>query len=300
MTTQIEEMFRQAGCDGQLCVQSLKGDLEAVVHADQPVAQASVFKVQVALEAETAFADGRLDPTQRVILPASVRTAGPSGFSLYQDDVAVTLRDLVVPMLTISDNVATDVLLDRVGIDAVNATAARLKLTGTQVVSDVRTMLDAIGRSAGFGGWAELTAWDSQPHSQADDDEIGRRSRAMLTPEHTNRTTPRDMARLLRLIWTDEAGPAAACARVRQVMGHQLTRNRLAAAFRPHALVAAKSGSLLGLIRNEIGVISYPDGRAYAAAVYTQGHRPGEDETAIDAAIGSAAAAAVRSLIQAA
>ena len=121
----ITESFSQAGYTGQLCVQSLDGKDEIAVDADVPVVAASVFKVCVALAAETQFADGRLDPRERVTLTASRRTPGPVGFSLYRDDVSASLQDLVVAMLTISDNDATDALLDRLGIDAMNASCAR-------------------------------------------------------------------------------------------------------------------------------------------------------------------------------
>ncbi|HZP53148.1 serine hydrolase [Actinocrinis sp.] len=85
---------------------------------------------------------------------------------------------------------------------------------------------------------------------------------------------------------------AEACARVRAVMAKQLTRNRLASAFRPPVRVAAKSGSLMGIVRNEIGVVTYLDGHRYAAAVFTRS-QPGADEGAISPAIGAAAARAV-------
>ena len=99
------------------------------------------------------------------------------------------------------------------------------------------------------------------------------------------------MVHLLRLIWTGRAGPAA-CDRVRAVMSRQLTRHRIASGFQRPVTVAAKTGSLLGLIRNEIGVISCPDGQQYAAAVFTRS-RPGADDAAINWAIGTAAARAV-------
>jgi beta-lactamase class A len=114
-----------------------------------------------------------------------------------------------------------------------------------------------------------------------------------LIPERTTRTTPRDMADLLRLIWSDHAGPPQACHRLRKLMRHQPTKHRLAAAFPLPVRVSAKSGSLVGVIRNEIGVIEYPDGRGYAAAVFAQAHRPWQDDAAINAAIGTTAAAAI-------
>lgn len=111
-----EAVFQAAKCLGQLCVQPLDGSPGVDICADQLVVSASVVKVPIAVEVETQLADGRLDPRGRVILTAADRSPGPVGFSLYQDDVDVSIRDLVVAMLTISDNPATDALLQIVGL----------------------------------------------------------------------------------------------------------------------------------------------------------------------------------------
>ncbi|OKJ05615.1 serine hydrolase [Kitasatospora sp. CB01950] len=296
MTGDLREIFERAGCEGALCVREVAGDGEIVLDADRAMVSASVFKVQIALEMESAFVDGRLDGRERVVLGAAERTFGPVGTSLFEDEVALSWRDLVVLMLTISDNPATDALLGRVGVDAVNATAARLGLSGTFVESDLRTMLDSIGEDLGRADWADLQDWAAG----AAKDQLARADGKLPTaramdPARGTRTTPRDMAELLRLIWTDGAGPAAACARVRKVMASQLTRHRIASGFRPPVRVAAKSGSLLGVVRNEIGVVSFPDGRQYAAAVLTRSPL-GSDDAAINRAIGEAARQAVAAL----
>lgn len=298
----IARLFEQAGCTGQLCVQSLDGTGELAVGADEPAVAASVIKVCIALEAETRFADGRLNPAERVRLPAAARTPGPTGFALFRDDVEVSLRDLVVAMLTISDNPATDALLHRVGIEAVNDSSARLGLTGTVITADLDEIINSIGRDAGFADWSALASSAAQPHPQEERDLLASRVLAAtaLAPLKTSRTTPRDMATLLRLIWSDQAGPSSACQRVREIMSRQLTRHRLASAFPPPARVAAKSGSLVGVVRNEVGVISYRDGPGYAAAVCTRAIRPWQGEMAIDAVIGTAAAAAISVLAAAA
>jgi len=303
MTENIRALFARAGCTGQLCVQSLDGEREVAVDADQPAVSASVFKVLVALAAETRFADGTLDPAERVTLPGSDPVPGPVGFSLYRGDVQVSLGDLVIPMLTISDNVATDALLHTLGVDAVNVRAGQLGLAGTVITSDLCTMIDSFGQQAGFAGWNAMWDWAARPENKEAARRLRRDLRAAdaLNPAQGIRTTPRDMALLLRLIWTDQAGPPSACGRVRQLMRGQLTRNRLAAGFGPPARVAAKSGSLLGVVRNEVGVIEYPGGEAYVAAVFTRAGgltQTGDesDERPVNAAIGQAAAAAVSRL----
>src|SRR4051812_3855910 len=95
----IEMIFDRAGCEGALCVRSLDEEAEFGLRADEQVVPASVIKVQVALEAETWFADGRLDPRERVTLSAADRTPGPVGTSLLDDDVVLSWRDMVVLML---------------------------------------------------------------------------------------------------------------------------------------------------------------------------------------------------------
>jgi beta-lactamase class A len=201
----VEALFARAECDGQVCVQSLDGGQAVAVRADQVAVSASVFKVSVALEAETQFADGRLDPRQRITLAAADRTPGTTGFSLFHDDVEVSLRDLVAAMVTISDNTATDALLHCLGIDAVNASSARLGLPSTVITADLRTVINSIGRDVGFADWAQLWARAAEPHSQEEEDRVIRRmlAAAALAPARTTRTTPLDMVRLLRLIWSD-------------------------------------------------------------------------------------------------
>ena len=294
------EVFERVGVRGTVCAAPLDGldaSVEVGFGAGEAMVAGSVFKVPVALTAERWFAEGRLDPREQVVLPAEGRTPGPVGFSLFADEVRASLRDLVALMLTISDNVATDALLGRTGVAEVNRVTAELGLTGTELTGDVRHLIDAIGRDAGFQGWQDMIRWFGT--AAAEEERAAARDRLVaareLTPATATRTTARDMVRLLRLIWTDAAGPAAACARVRELMGRQLTRNRIAAGFGPEARVSVKSGGLAGVVRNEVGVVEYPDGRAYAVAVFTLSPAGGDDRP-INAAIGEVAALAVAEL----
>ena len=298
VTSEIFRTFDEAGAVGSLCVLEPTSGHAIEVLADDPVVAASVIKVLVAVEFERQVADGRIDPVTRVALTPAARTPGPVGFSLYQDEVQASLRDLEVAMLTISDNVATDALLAHLGIDACNATAAALGLTGTVIVASLHDAIDSIARAGGFADWNALTRWSDAPHSVQASEAVTRamRSAAALRPLTATRTTPRDTCTLLREIWSDRAAPPEGCRRIRALMGRQLTRHRLASAFPPPARVAAKSGGLVGIYRHEAGVITYPDGRSYFAAVFTTAKETGVDDAAINAAVGASAAIAVRLL----
>jgi beta-lactamase class A len=292
------ELFDRAGCRGWLCVVEIDGDGKVCFGANELVVAASVFKVAVALEVFGQADAGRLDPRERVRVPPAKRTAGPTGLSVFADETEVSVRDLASLMLTISDNAATDVLIDLAGLNSIHVTLASLGLVRTVIPGPPRDELDSIGQDAGFSGWAELVQATANlpPHQMQAVDRLVLEASA-LDPRRGIRTTAREMATLLRLIWRDEAGPAAACAPVRQMMARQVTRQRLALGFpRRGVQVAAKSGSLLSVIRNEIGVITMPDGRRYAAAVFTRSDQTQDNEHEINAAIGTAAARAVEGL----
>jgi beta-lactamase class A len=296
--TEWQALFEQSGCRGALQVQSLNGDRHVELDQSAPVVAASVFKVLVALEIESRIARGELDARERCSLRGEDRTPGPVGMSLYRDEVEMSLQDLVVAMMSISDNVATDALIDRVGLAAFNATARSLDLVDTFIEADLHTMIDWIGVDAGFADYQELNSWWETNPTFEESESVSLQifeSRALSAPR-TNRTSARDMSRLLQLIWTNDAGPESACARVRYHMAHQLTRNRLASAFAPSAHVSAKSGGLMGVVRNEVGVIEYPNGDTFIASVFTKSLTPKSNEVEVNAAIGAAAAAAIASI----
>ena len=88
---------------------------------------ASTVKLFVA----SAFWRSGLDPDERI---EHVPPAGSAGIAEYLSAGSrLTLADLALLMLAVSDNAATNVLLDRLGFDAVNAEIARLGLERTEV-----------------------------------------------------------------------------------------------------------------------------------------------------------------------
>jgi beta-lactamase class A len=71
--------------------------------------------------------------------------------------------------------------------------------------------------------------------------------------------------------------------------------HRLRSGFGDEVTVAAKTGTLPG-IRNEAGVVTYPDDGRYAVAVFTRARTYAWQQPNIDAAIGTAARLAVEHL----
>jgi beta-lactamase class A len=96
---------------------------------DTQVPAASTIKLFVAL----AFWTSDLDPDETISV-ADLPPAGSAGVAEYLSPKAtLTLGDLALLMLAVSDNAATNLLLARVGFDAVNAEIERLGLGQTAV-----------------------------------------------------------------------------------------------------------------------------------------------------------------------
>ncbi len=288
VTERIEEEFRSAGVTGWLHVVDMDSGREVAVRADEPVVLASVFKVPLLVAFHRAAAEGRLDPAEQVALPPRERTAGPTGISGMRDEVRMSLRDLTFLMITVSDNAAADAVLDRVGRDAVNATAAALGLRDTVVEVSGRELHESLLADAGAATFAEV--W-----SRLDEPGVMERLRA-LDPLRTSRSTPRDMTRLLSMIWRDEAAPPGECGEMRRLFGLQVWPHRLASGFPFDDVVVSGKTGTLPTLRNEVGAVEYPDGGRYAVAVFTRSPLPVAVLPQADAVIGTAARLAVEAL----
>jgi beta-lactamase class A len=267
-----DQFLINLGLEGSAFAASIDDSGGVGFREDELVSPASVMKVQVALSIENLIASGVLDGSAPVHVPEGRRTPGPVGMSLFHDEVSISLRDLVVMMLTISDNVATDALIGLAGLDAINQSTLELGLSNTEINSGIGQMLDSIAFEIGFKNYEELSEFVPTSESPRSQQEILRSiaQSAALDPSRGTHTTARDSVRLLQAIWTDRAGDPVACQRVRRMMGQQLSQARIASGFDAGEVIAAKSGGLLGVVRNEAGVVTTSDGRSFAVAIFTR------------------------------
>ncbi|AMD00519.1 serine hydrolase [Halomonas chromatireducens] len=121
----------EAGFDGELGVHIWKLD-NAGQEARygwrdrEPWYLASLVKVPVAIELMARVEAGSATLDDRLVLYEShyVDGAGPTNWAAPGSEL--TLRELLEPMLTVSDNTASDMLIDFLGLDSVNRRAQSL------------------------------------------------------------------------------------------------------------------------------------------------------------------------------
>ena len=119
----IEEVF--GGALG-VYVQNLATGEAYSWQADDPWYLASLIKVPVASQVLAERQAGTLSLDERLILARSDFVDGAGPVNWHDPGTPISIRYLLEQMLTVSDNTATDMLIDRVGLDAVNARARRM------------------------------------------------------------------------------------------------------------------------------------------------------------------------------
>jgi beta-lactamase class A len=139
-----------------LAVQSLIAELEAATggviafalhdlqtarrigqRAAEPVPTASVIKLPILLHIALAVDEGPLSWDEPLTLAEDVKAPGTGVLKELSAGLSLSLRDLCVLMTALSDNTATNMLLDRMGVDAVNTRLEQLGLLQTRLLRRV-------------------------------------------------------------------------------------------------------------------------------------------------------------------
>ncbi len=107
------------------------------LEGDERVRTASTIKIAVMVEAFGRVAEGRAKWTDELVLTKAARYGGSGVLPELADGLRLTLRDCVNLMMLISDNTATNMVLDYLTTDAVNARMNSLGFKSTRIMRRV-------------------------------------------------------------------------------------------------------------------------------------------------------------------
>ncbi|MCR4620756.1 MAG: class A beta-lactamase-related serine hydrolase [Clostridiales bacterium] len=107
-----------------------QGDKRLCLNPDTPLVAASVIKLWVMLAAFQAFDEGSLRPSDEYVLGSSDKVPSCGALTYLTDGLRFKYIDLVTLMIILSDNTATNVLIDRLGIGYINEVAQRYGFEG--------------------------------------------------------------------------------------------------------------------------------------------------------------------------
>ena len=197
---------------------------------DDRVPTASTIKVAVMIEAFARVAEGKAKWTDELALTKEKKVGGSGILNVFADGLRLTFRDAVTLMMILSDNTATNLVIDVLTADAVNA---RMELLGMKETRLMRRV---------FGGG------ESAEGKKEENKRFG-----------LGRTTPREMVMLVEKLERGEIISAAASKEMIELMKREQGTNGI---WREEwrAAKATKSGALDAL-RSNVGIIYGPRGR---------------------------------------
>ncbi len=112
---------------------------------DIPLQAASIIKIPVLVEAFMQLESGRINRNEVFTVREKDKLPSCGALTYMHSGLKVTLEDLYTLMIILSDNTATNLLIDYLGMDHINRTLTKLGLTHTRIN---RLLFDA-GQSAG-------------------------------------------------------------------------------------------------------------------------------------------------------
>jgi len=131
MTSTVREAIERVPGRVNLLARDLDRDWELSHQAEVPVTAASVIKLLILAELFRQFATGETRPDEPVRVEPESWVGGSGVLRWLRPGLPLTLRDLAVLMVIVSDNTASNLLIDRLGFECINDLAQRLGLEQT-------------------------------------------------------------------------------------------------------------------------------------------------------------------------
>lgn len=219
-----------AAAEGTLgyCVMTVAGEVLFSRHADQSFPQASAIKIPILLEALAQRDAGLLDWHEQIPIRKAAQAGGTGVLAQLSDGGSkLSLEDLCVLMIVVSDNTATNILIDRVGMQNVTE---RMEALGCHDTKLRRVMMDTAAAERG----------------------------------EENVSTPADAARLMQLLARGEFLNRTASDEALAIL-RKPKSTAVRKAVPPEIPVATKPGAIPG-IATEWALVEYAE-RPYVIAV---------------------------------
>ena len=193
LQTELQAAVDKAKASGSqwgIVVDALDDSGKVAISADEVFPQASAIKIPILMELMRQAEQGDIDLATRVVVEASDQVDGTGAlYQLGDGTTSMSVADLATLMIVLSDNTATNLIIDRVGAERVNAMLQEL---GQRITRLHRQMRDTEAVSRGVENLSTPA-------------EAAQLMRTLFLGEFVNRSVSDGILRVLRLPKQDGA-----------------------------------------------------------------------------------------------
>jgi N-acyl-D-amino-acid deacylase len=268
LARELERLSMPSGGVVGLSARHLETGRSVSLRGGERFPMASTFKVPVAVELLRRVDAGELSLEEMVALePRHLHPGSGTLTTLFDEPgVSLSIRNLLELMLLISDNSATDLLLERAGGGP--AVTARLKALGIEGIDVSRSTLRLIADWAGVDVLPPESEWRSGVWRSVlgGVPEARRKSAAAaFDADPRDTATPDAMVELLARIARKSLHTPETAELLLDIMRRcQTGENRLKGVLPEGAIVAHKTGTI-GAATNDVGIVTLPQGAGRVA-----------------------------------
>jgi beta-lactamase class A len=137
LTAQVQAIAAEHHGDVALFAENLKTHETVAISPDMPVQTASVIKLTILYEALEQVRSGKAHFDDRIMLAKADQVPGSGVLLFFDTPLQLTLKDALTMMVVMSDNTATNLAIDHLGIENIDARIAKLGLKDTYLYKKV-------------------------------------------------------------------------------------------------------------------------------------------------------------------
>lgn len=137
LETQLQQIITGFKGNVAFAAKNLQTGETIEINSNEKVQTASVIKLSIMVEAFFQVKEARAQWEDLILLDQANKVQGSGILQDLSSGLIFTLHDAVTLMIVLSDNTATNLVIDKVGIDSVNSRMKKLGLENTRLFKKV-------------------------------------------------------------------------------------------------------------------------------------------------------------------
>jgi beta-lactamase class A len=137
LEAQVHAIAAEHHGDVALFAENLKTHETVAISPDTPVQTASVIKLAILYEALEQVRSGKAHFDDKITLTKADQVQGSGVLLFFDAPLSLTLKDVLTMMVVMSDNSATNLVIDHLGLENIDARIAKLGLKDTYLYKKV-------------------------------------------------------------------------------------------------------------------------------------------------------------------